>query len=41
MKNLCKEKIMKGFLEGFWYGWSSAMIGGVVLLIVLLFLEKA
>jgi len=31
---------MKDFLKGFWYGWSSAMTGGIILLIVLLILEK-
>jgi len=31
---------MKDWLNGFWYGWSSAMFGGIILLIVLLILEK-
>jgi hypothetical protein len=30
---------MKDFYEGFWYGWSSAMMGGVIVLL-LIFLQK-
>jgi len=31
---------MKQFLEGFWYGWTSAMAGGLILIIIIAILKK-
>jgi len=34
-----QEKKMKEFFEGFWYGWSSAMFGGFIAIIIFAILK--